>query len=431
MKKTFLVPVMGLAATGLVGAQGLYNIMPYDDEPAESLPIHWTVNANIGWDDNPAPFGSDVAGFDSDESLYVSASVQGNFVSATPQTTWDVWGRVGVTYYIDEVTQTSVLGVSTADDDTFYQAAAGVNFVHRVSERLRLRSRNNVSYEQEPDYDQGIATDRRDGSYTRYSSDNSVGYRWTERLGTVTGYRVHGTVYDEVDNQDYISHIFYNQFRYRVSPATVLTASYRYGIVDNDSAPDSDSHYLLVGAEHQFSSQTVGVVRVGGQYYSPDNGDSSWSPYIEATLKTQVNEQFGLRGFLYYGIEDRGRNLWTHDAAAILPMGMGVPTLVAYDERHTLRIGTQASYQVSPTLTLFGGLNYINDQYEEGTFAQGGVGSSPDFDESTFNINLGASLQVAENIYVTGTYNYTTADSDSDLREYDRNRFQLGVQASF
>lgn len=428
MKKNFLVPVIGLVAAGVAGAQGLYNIMPYDDEPAEGLPLHWTINANIGWDGNPAPMGSDCSGFDSEDSMYMSGSVQANFVSSTPQTTWDVWARLGITYYFDEITQTNALGESIADDDTYYQAAAGVNFVHRVNDRLRFRSRNNISYEQEPDYDMGVATDRRMGSYVRYSTDNSVGYRWTERFGTVTGFRLFGVTYDEVDNQDYLSTIFYNQFRYRMSPATVLTASYRYGIVDNDKSPDSDSSYLLVGAEHQFSPQTVGVLRVGAQYYSPDYGDSDWSPYFEATLKTQVNEQFGLRGFMHYGIEDRFRTLYTHDCSAI---GTGMETLVNFNERTSFRIGTQASYQVSQAFTMFGGLNYIYTDYQDGTFLTGGFGSAPDYDESIFNVNVGASLQVTENLYVTGTYNYSDSSSDSDMREYDRSRFQLGMQASF
>ena len=50
------------------------------------------------------------------------------------------------------------------------------------------------------DYDGGIATDRRDGSYLRYSSDGSAGYRWTERLGTVAGVRTQTNGY--ADNGD-------------------------------------------------------------------------------------------------------------------------------------------------------------------------------------------------------------------------------------
>ena len=119
-----------------------------------------------------------------------------------------------------------------------------------------------------------------------------------------------------MDNEDYINHTFYNQFRYRTSPTTVLTASYRYAFTDNDRGGDTDSQYFLVGAEHEFSPNTVGVIRVGAQYYSPDRGDSNWGPYLESTLRTRVNEKFGLRAFVYYGLEGRNNNLWTHDGNA-------------------------------------------------------------------------------------------------------------------
>ncbi len=42
-----------------------------------------------------------------------------------------------------------------------------------------------------------------------------------------------------------------------------------------------------------------------------------------------------------------------------------------FGERATLRIGTQASYQVSQALTVFGGVNYVNTTYS------GGAADSP------------------------------------------------------
>ena len=133
----------------------------------------------------------------------------------------------------------------------------------------------------------------------------------------MTGYRFSGTTWDDVSNQDSAQHLFYNQFRYRTTESTVLTSSIRYGFTDNDGG-DSDSLYLLVGVEHQFSPTTVGVLRAGGQHFSPDGGRDTWAPFVEGTIKTQVNEQFGVRAFVYYGIEDRNRSVWIHDAGAVV-----------------------------------------------------------------------------------------------------------------
>ena len=75
-------------------------------------------------------------------------------------------------------------------DDFNSQSRAGVNLTHRFSERLRFSSQNFISYEMEPDYSYGYASTRTNGEYFFWQSDNSVGYRWTERLATYTGLRL-------------------------------------------------------------------------------------------------------------------------------------------------------------------------------------------------------------------------------------------------
>ncbi len=99
---------------------------------------------------------------------------------------------------------------------------------HRFSERLRFSSRNFVSYELQPDYSYGYASSRQTGAYFFWQSDNSLGFRWTERFATYTGVRLTGTNYQDVDNNDRFTWEVYNQFRYQLSAQTVLTGDYRY-----------------------------------------------------------------------------------------------------------------------------------------------------------------------------------------------------------
>ena len=421
MKKIAIVSAFGLAAGGLLSAQGLYNIMPNDDEAPNPLPLEWTAGANIGWDSNASPLFSECAGVDTDDALYVSGFVQANFVSKTPQTTIDVWGRVGATYYLDPIKRTGLFGAQE-EEDFYPQFRGGVNFVHRVNESLRLRSRNHFTYEQEPDYNYGLATDRRQGNYLRYSSDNSIGYRWTERLGTNTGYRWSGVTFDDVDRSDYVRHLFYNQFRYRTAPATVWTASYRYQHQDNDSTSDSNSHYFLAGAEHQVSPTTVVVLRGGVQIQEIDGGSSNSAPYVEATLKTRLTEAADLRAFVRYGLEDRNRIISTHDCQQF-------PVIGRYEERATFRVGAQGSYKVSPDLTLFGGGNLILFNYD------GEIGGNPaapgSMDETIINLNGGGMYRLFDDVYITGSLNYTHSASDADIRDYKRTRLQFGIQSSF
>ena len=73
MKNIILTSALGLATGGLLSAQGLYNIMPFDDEPTDTLPLHWTAGASLGWDSNASPLFSDCDGVGSEDVGYISA----------------------------------------------------------------------------------------------------------------------------------------------------------------------------------------------------------------------------------------------------------------------------------------------------------------------------------------------------------------------
>ena len=42
---------------------------------------------------------------------------------------------------------------------------------------------------------------RQTGEYFFWQTDNSVGFRWTERVATYTGFELTGTTYADVDKQ--------------------------------------------------------------------------------------------------------------------------------------------------------------------------------------------------------------------------------------
>ena len=277
MKRKIPHVLFGLLAIGSANAQGLYYV---GDEAQESLPLKWVVGASLIYDDNVSPgYG------EKEDSFAFNPYVGVSFVSMTPQTTWDVYARLGLVYYFDEPT-------AEGSDEFNSQSRLGVNLTHRFNERLRFSSRNFVSYELEPDYSYGYASSRSVGEYFFWQADNSLGYRWTERVATYTGLRLSGTSYAEVENNDRFTWELYNQFRYQLSPQTVLTADYRYGQTSGDGyASDSTDQYLLGGVEHRFSPNTIGIARVGAQFRDVDNGDSTTSPYVEFALNSQVNQQ--------------------------------------------------------------------------------------------------------------------------------------------
>jgi hypothetical protein len=387
-------------------------------EAQESLPLKWTAGINLIWDDNVNPTAPVATPGHEDETISINPFVGLSFVSISPQSTLDVYARLGGIYYFDEP---AALG----SDDFYTQARAGVDFTHRVSERLRFSSRNFISYELEPDYSYGFSTTRQLGEYFYWQTDNSVGFRWTERFATYTGFSLTGLDYDDiVANQDRFTWTLYNQFRYQLSEQTVLTADYRYSQTDGDGvSTDFTDHYLLGGVEHRFSPNTILVARVGAQFHEADavGGDDSTNPYLEATLRTQVNEQFSIRSFARYGIEG-------YDTVRFVGAG-----LYEFDSRETFRLGVSGEYSLSQMLSFFGGLDYIPATFDDGRLlnAAAVAPTAGGLDEDVWNAYVGLSVKFTEMLYGTLSYNYTDSDSDFANQSYNRNRVSIGVRAEF
>jgi hypothetical protein len=408
MKRKIPFGLFGLMAIGSASAQGLYYA---GSEAQESLPLKWVVGTSVVYDDNVNPG----YGYKQD-SMAINPYVGLSFVNMTPQTTLDVYARLGLVYYFDAPGEM---------DDLNSQSRAGINYTHRFSERLRFSSQNFISYELEPDYSYGYASSRATGEYFFWQSDNSIGFRWTERVGTYTGLRLSGTDYTDssAPSNDRLTWELYNQFRYQLSPQTVLTADYRYGVTTgNGYASDSTNQYLLVGAEHRFSPNTIGIIRIGTQFRDVDGGSSETSPYLEFSLNSQLTEAFSLRSYARYGIED-------YDTVQYFPEG-----IVEYADRRTLRFGLSGEYTISPMLSLVGGLDYIPTAYQSGRYVNGLYEgeAAPDGDEDMINAYIGVSVRF--NDFLTGSLSYNFTDSTSDVddrRDYNRNRISLGVSAEF
>jgi hypothetical protein len=409
MKRALLAGIAGVAAVGSAYGQGLY----YTSETKESLPLKWIVGADLVFDDNVNPTsGSE------DSATSINPYVGVSLVSISPQTTWDVYARLGLIYYFDEP--------GTGVDDTYGQARIGVDLTHNFNERLRFSSRNFLAYELEPDYAYGFAGTRQTGEYFYWQTDNSIGYRWSERFATYSGIQLTGLDYDsDVPNADRFTWMIYNQGRYQLTPQTVLTAEYRYAQTSADGlASDSTDHYLLGGVEHRFSPTTILIARAGAQFHEVDSAgsDDSVSPYVELALNSQINTAFSVRSFLRYGLE----NYDTVRANA------ANTSTFEFDARRTLRIGVAGEYALSQRLSLFGGLDYINSSFDDGRTVNGGTPPTADgLSEDLVNAYIGLSVKLTDYLYGSVSYNHTTSDSDLLGGDYDRNRFSVGLRAEF
>ncbi|GAA5497165.1 hypothetical protein Rhal01_03355 [Rubritalea halochordaticola] len=408
--KLFTASALTLLAAGAAYGQGIFNIVPHDDS-TESLPLQYRLTAAIGYDDNVSPLTEELPDPDSltdelgeQDALYSRVELGASFVSISPQTNFNLDANVNYTYYFDNI---------EGGDDGYVGTRVALNVAHSVSERLRLVSRNFVNYGLEPDYQYGSAQDRRNDEYLYLSTENAIGYKWTDRFATYSGVRYDTLDYDE-SNADRNNFTVFNQFRYIGSPQTVYTLDYRYRWADNKGARDSDNQYILLGVEHRLSANSVVIARAGAQLRDVDGGDDDTSPFFELGYRSRINEQFDIRAWAKYGIEDYDTSV---DG-------------IQYDNSQTLRISLAANYMLSREVTFTGGINYINTSYEDG-FSSFPLADTSDVDVDLINLYLGATYQFSECCSANITYNFTTSDSDSDSRDYDRNRIQVGLTYVF
>jgi len=404
MKQITSLALFSVLAVGTASAQSLYYT---GTEAQESVPLKWMVGASVTYDDNVSP------GFGPKQSSFgVSPYVGLSFVSITPQTTWDVFGRLGMIYYFD---------APSSMNNVNPEMRAGINVTHRFSERLRFSSRNFIAYELEPDYSYGYASARQNGAYLLWQTDNSLGYRWTERFATYTGVVLSGTSYADIPNNDRFTWEVYNQFRYQLSPQTVLTADYRYSqTTGNGAFSNAADNYILVGMEHRFSPNTIGIVRAGAQFHSADNGQSSTSPYVEFALNSQINTQFSVRSYARYGIETY------NNIQSIAPYG-----LVEFNDQQVLRLGLSAEYAISPMFSIFGGVDYLPTSYGGGQAVNAPHVSVSNQSSDIINAYIGVSVKFNEHLTGTASYNFTDSSSDLAGSTYQRNRISLGLSAEF
>ncbi|MGB2265553.1 MAG: hypothetical protein ACPIB0_01805 [Akkermansiaceae bacterium] len=405
MKKSLITTVAVIAHAGLAHGQGLYDIAP-NEEARESSPITWNAGLLYNYDDNVSPTANLAS---DDEASSVNAYIGATLVDITPQTTWDVFVRLGGTFYLEQLE-------ADGADEIYGQSRLGLNWAHRINERLRLSSRNYFAYELEPDYSYGFSTDRQLDEYFHYQTDNAVGYRWTQHASTYTGFTIRGVDYQgSASGNDRLLYSFYNQFRYRTSEQTVWTADYRYGETESSgTADDSINHFLLLGVEHRFSPQSVIAVKGGMQMRDVDGGADEDSPFMEAAIRTRMNEQLSVRAFTRYSIEDYGTSFDNF----------------TYDTNETLRVGISSDYILSPQITLQAGVNLIFMDMQDGRLVPGGAPRA-DADTDLINLYLGCAYKINDGLFLTGSYNWTDSDSDLPGRTYERNRVSIGLRTEF
>jgi len=408
MKKKTILTLAGLVSIATASAQSLYYV---GQEATETIPLTWTVGAALVYDDNVTPVIQEgQPGFE-DEAWSITPYVQSNFTLVDPQTTVNFYARVGMSYFIDEM---EALGA----DEEIPNARLGFDWNHSVNDRLRLSSRNFFSYELEPEFAVGISNDRQVDPYFFYSSENSVGYRWTERVGSYTGFGFTGFLGDVAfaDRKSYSAH---HQMRYQYTQRAVLTAQYRYQEWTGD-VNASTNHFVTGGLEYRLSQNSIFVGSAGVQFREVDGFGSSTGPFAEGSVRTQLNSKFGVRAFTRYSMEDMDN-----------VQQIGGNTFL-FSEQQVLRVGTTGDYRLTPRITGFGGADVVMTSFDGGRqIAPPDPTTNEGSNETLTNFFIGLRTQVAQGLNTEFTINYMDSSSDFVINDYERLRLGASLNYNF
>jgi hypothetical protein len=413
-----------LTSAGLLalGAAAVYGYDPEMTRARTGRP--WTVSAVVRgfYDSNPTTSvdsaADDSFGFEVSPSVHVNLPLEQTFIRA---------GYVySLRYYEDR---------EPDNDDQSHEFNALLR--HAFSPRHEISVTESFIYSQEPtvvDKD-GIVTSplRTDAAamHNHLAIDYNVGL--TRLLGLGLGYANEWYNYEDSGPAsrsaylDRLEHFLHADLRYQATPKLVGLIGYQLGLRQytadeylfgttglKSEARDSTSHFLYVGADHDFSSQLRASIRIGGQYTDYDEvNEDEISPYVDASLAYAYLPGSSVR------VGVKHQRVATDYVAA--DPSDGTPTL---DQEVTAGY-VSVMHQITRDFTA----NVIG-QIQHGTFTDG---ASDNRNEVLYLIGVNLAYSIDEHWGLEGGYNFDLLDSEARGvdRDFDRHRVYVGVRATY
>ena len=363
----------------------------------QRAPFRVSVSVREGYDDNVYTTKLNKVG-----SFFTNASAVFDYHAGTPRTVFSLQAVVGGTYYY----------YRPFGQDYDINTSLALSLEHHATPRLTLSANAYFTYQTEPDFNSNFGVNRRTGNFFYTTDKFGLGYQWTPRFSTVTSYTLGAIQYDDQSIgsfEDRIEHTFGNEFRFLVLPTTTLVGEYRFEIIDFDTAPrDSTTHFLLAGVDHTFNPRFNVSLRAGVEFRDIDNFGERTSPYAESTLRYSIGQRTSIDWVTRYGLEE--------------------PDVAGTQSRTTFRTGFDVNYAFTSRFSATGAFFYQHDDNEALSTPTVVV---PQFDEDSLEIGIALRYEISRFFALLAGYNHSEVFSDINLREYSRNRYYVGVNATF
>ena len=360
-------------------------------------PFHVSVAVREGYDDNVYTTHDNTV-----DSFFTNGSVVLDYKFGSQRTQLDLQVFGGLTYYYNR----------PFGQEYDINSGLSLTVSHQATPRLGLSGALYLAYQSEPDFNTGIGLNRRSGNYF-YSNDRfATSYQWAPRFSTVSSYTLGVINYEDSSistYEDRVEHTFANEFRYLALPTTTLVGEYRYQLIVYDTAlRDSMTHFVLAGVDHSFNPRFNISLRGGVEFREFEDFGERTSPYGESTLNYSLGERTTVSWISRFGLDE--------------------PDVPGSASRTTFRSGLRANYAFTPRISANLSLFYQHDENES-------IGSPaflvPAFNEDSIDIALGLRYEINRTFSALAGYSHTEVFSDILLREYARNRYYLGLNATF
>ncbi len=332
------------------------------------------------------------------------------WVKARSALTFDL--NAGVEYYWNRP--------GTAAD---YTGGLSFAYVRRVSSRMQFSANTSLGYQSQPDYSRvnlqqqgrvsGQGSGQGSGAYLSVNTKYDLTYRWGHRFHTDTSFSLDAVLYADSQRKssNFWQAVLGNEFQYLYSSRVSLIGELRYGVTRyldagvGTASRDSNTVYLLVGSDYQFSRRTSLTFRLGesARSYTQSTAGNSLTPYGEGSLRYQYNARstFGLSG--RYGFEEAAN---------------------PGDQNTVARVGISASRAFTPRLSSSLGINLIQNNEQS-------AAAHTTTARKVTDINLSLAYRFDRHFTMSTRLNYTLNSTSLGTNDYDHTRFFVTGQYEF
>lgn len=296
-------------------------------------------------------------------------------------------------------------------DDTDLHHTFNVNLSHRLSPRVSLNASDIFRLQERPELIERGVLVREENDYIH----NDVRASGEVKLSPET--RIEGAGrylllrYDESGlsgREDFDLYVIGATLFHQMVPGTTLNGSFRYEVVEYDTAVnrDSDSIHVGGGVEQTFSPNLLGEASAGFQYKEFDNAvdDDDSSPFAQGSLTFLPTPATRMSAGAGYSLFE----------ANVFP----------YVNQERLRVFGNIAHDLTARISLFLAAVFTHGEYDAGE-ASADAPTATDGEEDIFLFSARATYKVNRSNWLEAGWQFTSFDTD--LRaEYDRNRLTMG-----